>query len=134
MSKKITRGFKYILSIFLLSLAFTGAECENILNNLVAGDVTGSWQLVKMEGNLQDVCLGEIATFNNGTAILRCPGATSITKSYTYSNNVLTYTSTGVSYTVSFTQVNGVDKMIFRASGIERVLTYDKYSTMEVTK
>lgn len=134
MNKKITRGFKYLLSIFMLSLAFTGAECENILNNLVAGDVTGTWQLVKMEGNLQDVCLGEIANFNNGTATLRCPGATSVTKSYTYSNNVLTYTSTGVSYTVSFTQVNGVDKMILRASGIERVLTYDKYSNLEVAK
>ncbi len=134
MNKKITRGFKYLLSIFMLSLAFTGAECENILNNLVAGDVTGTWQLVKMEGNLQDVCLGEIANFNNGAATLRCPGATSVTKSYTYSNNVLTYTSTGVSYTVSFTQVNGVDKMILRASGIERVLTYDKYSNLEVTK
>lgn len=134
MNKKFTKGFKYLLSIFVLSLALTGAECENILNNLVAGDVSGSWQLVKMEGNLQDVCLGEIATFNNGTATLRCPGATSVTKSYTYSNNVLTYTASGVSYTVSFTQVNGIDKMILRASGIERVLTYDKYSSMEVSK
>jgi hypothetical protein len=134
MTKAFTKGFKYLLGIFVLSLAFTGAECEDILNNIVAGDVSGSWQLVKMEGNLQDVCLGEIATFNNGTATLRCPGAASVTKSYTYSNNVLTYTASGVAYTVSFTQVNGVDKMILRASGIERVITYDKYSTTEVTK
>lgn len=134
MTKSFTKGFKYLLSIFVLSLAFTGAECEDILNNLVEGDVSGSWELVKMEGNLQDVCIGEIATFNNGSATLRCPGASSVTKSYTYSNNVLTYTASGVSYTVSFTQVNGIDKMILRASGIERVLTYDKYSTTEVTK
>lgn len=134
MTKSFTKGFKYLLAVFVLSLAFTGAECEDILNNIVAGDISGSWQLVKMEGNLQDVCLGEVATFSNGTATLRCPGASSVTKSYTYSNNVLTYTASGVSYNVSFTQINGIDKMILRASGIERVLTYDKFSTLEVTK
>ena len=57
--------------------------------------------------------------------------ASAITRNYTYSNGVLTYTASGVAYTVSFTQVNGIDKMIFRASGIERVLTYDKLSNME---
>lgn len=134
MTKSFTKGFKYLLAVFVLSLAFTGAECEDILNNIVAGDISGSWQLVKMEGNLQDVCLGEVATFSNGNATLRCPGASSVTKSYTYSNNVLTYTASGVSYNVSFTQINGIDKMILRASGIERVLTYDKFSTLEVTK
>ena len=131
MKKNFTLGLMYFLVLFALGFSLTGAECEDILNNLVAGDVSGSWELVKMEGNLQDVCLGEIATFNNGTATLRCPGASAVTKSYTYSNNVLTYTASGVTYTVSFTQVNGVDKMIFRASGIERVLTYNKYSTTE---
>lgn len=127
MTKIFTKGFKYLLAVFALSIAFTGAECEKLLTN-VSGDVSGSWKLVKMEGNLQDVCLGETAEFNSGTATLRCPGSTAITRSYTYSNNVLTYTASGLVYNVSFSAVNGVDKMILRASGIQRVLTYDKIS------
>ena len=81
-----------------------------------------------MEGNLQDVCLGEIAQFSGGTATLTCPNSSPVTRSYSYTSNVLTYTSTGVKYDVSFTAINGVDKMILHATGIERVLTYDNYS------
>ncbi len=127
MTKIFTKGFKYLVAVFALSLAFTGAECEKLLTN-ADGDVTGSWELVKMEGNLQDVCLGENAEFASGTATLRCPGGTAITRSYTYTNNVLTYTASGLAYNVSFAAVNGIDKMILRAAGIERVLTYDKIS------
>lgn len=127
MTNTFTKGFKYLLAVFALSIAFTGAECEKLLTN-ASGDVSGSWKLVKMEGSLQDVCLGESAEFNSGTATLRCPGGTAITRSYTYSNNVLTYTASGLTYNVSFAAVNGIDKMILRASGIQRVLTYDKIS------
>jgi len=127
MTKIFTRGFKYLVAVFALSLAFTGAECEKLLTG-ETGDVSGSWQLVKMEGNLQDVCLNETADFDNGTATLRCPGGTAITRSYTYTSNVLTYTASGLAYNVSFAAVNGIDKMILRATGIERVLTYDKIS------
>jgi len=126
MTMNLTKGFKYLLFMLILSFAFTGTECEKLLT--ASGDVTGTWKLVKMEGNLQDVCLGEIAVFNSGTATLTCPGVSPVTRSYTYSNNVLTYTNTGVTYNVSFTSVNGVSKMIMRASGIERVLTYDNQS------
>jgi len=125
MTKHFTKGFKYLLVVVALSFAFTGAECEKLLN-AGAGDVTGSWKLVKMEGNLQDVCLGETANFNSGTATLTCPGTTAVTKSYSFTNNVLTYTASGLKYDVSFAVTNGVDKMILRATGIERVLTYDK--------
>ena len=122
----LTKGFKYLLIIVSLSFAFTGAECEKLLT--ANGDVSGTWQLVKMEGNLQDVCLGEIAEFSNGSATLTCPNSSPVTRSYSYTNNVLTYTASGVSYNVSFSSVNSVDKMILRASGIQRVLTYDKQS------
>lgn len=126
MTKKFTKGFKYLLILVALGFSFTGAECEKLLT--ASGDVAGTWQLVKMQGNLQDVCLGEVAEFSGGTATLTCPGSSPITRSYTYSGNVLTYTASGVTYNVSFTAVNGVDKMVLSATGIERVLTYDKYS------
>jgi hypothetical protein len=126
MTMNLTKGFKYLLFMVILSFAFTGTDCAKLLT--ASGDVTGTWELVKMEGNLQDVCLGENAEFNGGTATLTCPGVSPITRSYTFTNNVLTYTNSGVTYDVSFTTTNGVEKMIMRATGIERVLTYDKLS------
>ena len=126
MTNRFTKGFKYLLIMLALGISFTGAECEKLLT--ATGDVAGTWELTKMEGSLQDVCLGEIANFNGGTATLTCPNGSPITRSYTYSGNVLTYTASGLSYNVSFTAVNGVDKMVLSASGIQRVLTYDKKS------
>ncbi len=125
MTKYFTKGFKYLLVVVALSFSLTGAECEKILTG-GAGDVTGTWTLVKMEGNLQDVCLGETAVFSGGTATLTCPNSSPVTKNYTFTNNVLTYTASGLKYDVSFSVVNGIDKMMLRATGIERVLTYDK--------
>jgi hypothetical protein len=123
MTKQYYKTFKLLL--ILVSFSILGAQCEKLLEG-TAGDVGGSWLLVKMEGNLQDICLGESANFQNGTATLQCPNSTAITRSYTYENNVLTYTNSGVSYDVSFGSVNGIEKMIFRARGIERVLTYNR--------
>jgi hypothetical protein len=127
MTNRFTKGFKYLLIVVALGISLTGAECEKILN-AGTGDVAGTWKLTKMEGNLQDVCLGENAVFSGGTATLTCPGVSPITRSYTFTDNVLTYTASGLSYNVSFSAVNGVDKMILRATGIQRVLTYDKLS------
>lgn len=125
MAKQITNGLKFLLFIAFVSLSFMGTNCEKLLTN--TGTVEGSWKLVKMEGNLQDVCLGEIAQFNGGTATLQCPGQSPVTRTYTYENEKLTF-STGVSYFVSYASVNGIQKMILRADGIERVLTYDTYN------
>lgn len=125
MLKKYFKAFKYLVLASVLGLSLTGTECEKLLTQ--SGSVEGSWTLVKMEGNLQDVCLGETATFSNGIATLQCPGQSSVNKNYTFSNNVLTYTSSGVSYDVTFTSVNGVQKMVLRAEGsVDRTLTYDQ--------
>ncbi len=125
MLKKYFNAFKYLILAGVLGLSLTGTECEKLLTQ--TGSIEGSWVLVKMEGNLQDVCLGETASFSNGIATLKCPGQSAVSKNYTYSNNVLTYTSSGVSYDVNFSSVNGVPKMVLRASGsVDRTLTYDQ--------
>jgi hypothetical protein len=125
MNNNYIKALKYVIFTMILGITLTGTECEKLLTN--NGDIAGSWTLVKMEGNLQDVCLGESATFTNGTATLQCPGKTAISKSYTYTNSVLTYTASGVSYNVTFKTVNSVDKMVLTASGtVDRTLTYDK--------
>jgi hypothetical protein len=109
----------------IITINSTGGN-KTIPVTMATGDVSGSWILVKMEGNLQDICLGETANFQNGTATLQCPNSPAITRSYTFINNVLTYTNSGVRYAVSFGSVNGIEKMIFHAIGIERTLTYNR--------
>ena len=125
MNKNYLKALKYVIFMMLLGITLTGTECEKLLTN--TGDISGDWVLTKMEGNLQDVCLGELANFTNGTATLQCPGMAAVTKSYTYTNGVLTYTASGVSYDVTFKSVNNVDKMMLTATGgVDRTLTYDK--------
>ncbi len=85
MTKQFYRTFKYLLFLTLMSFSFIASDCEELLTN----SVEGSWELVKMEGNLQDVCLGETVEFNGGIATLRCPGQASITRNYTYENDKL---------------------------------------------
>ena len=116
------------LSIFLIlgSFMLTGAECAKLLE--ADGVLSGTWELVKMEGDLQDICLGEVAQFQSGTATLQCPGKSAVTRSYTFSGNVLTYTSSGVSYDVSEVTSGGYDKLVMKARGLQRVLTYNKTS------
>ena len=125
MFKKYSLLLRYGIFMILLGLTLTGTECEKLLTG--TGSVEGNWTLVKMEGTLQDVCLGETANFSGGIATLQCPGQNSVTKNYTFSNNVLTYTSSGISYDVTFTTANFVEKMVLTAQGsVDRKLTYDR--------
>ena len=123
--KKAFVLFKLILFLSFFSFAFLGSHCENLLG-IQSGSVIGNWELVKMEGNLQDVCLGETVNFQQSQAVLTCPGQSPITRNYTLTNNVLTYSSSSISYDVSFLQVNGISKMLLSGKEIERLLTYDK--------
>lgn len=91
-----------LMYIFILSLSFIGAECEDILNALGGGEVAGTWQLQRQEGASQDICAGEVVEFReDGTAFLQCPGQSVVSRQYTLSGGILTFTSTGVEYTVS---------------------------------
>ncbi|MBI5403177.1 MAG: hypothetical protein HY959_07230 [Ignavibacteriae bacterium] len=127
-------GLKYkVLKLFVISaiLCFPllGTECSKLLDSTPT-TVTGSWDLVKMLGNAQDVCLGERAVFDgNGIATLTCPNSSPVTRAYTYTDDVLTYTSNNLSYTVTFSNVNSVQKMTLTGrNGVDRELTYDLIS------
>jgi len=113
----------------LLWFPLIGSDCAKSLSGTPTS-VVGNWELVKMLGNAQDVCLGEIADFqSSGTATLTCPNAAPVQRTYTYSSDILTYTETNLSYTVSFSVQNGVQKMqLTGRNGVERVLTYDLLS------
>jgi hypothetical protein len=119
---------KFILFITLLWFPFTGSDCVKSLGGTTS--VIGSWELVKMLGNTQDVCLGEIANFQeSGSATLTCPNTSPVQRTYTYSNDILTYSETSLSYTVSFSVQNGVQKMVLKGrNGVDRQLTYNQLS------
>jgi hypothetical protein len=124
--KKLFLPLNIIIFLILFYFATLGNDCQNLIGT-TGGSITGKWELVKMEGNLQDVCLGEIAEFQaSNQATLTCPGNTPITRGYSYTNNILTYTTSNISYNVSFMTENGVYKMILVGNGIERQLTYDQ--------
>lgn len=98
------RLYKFIIFIALLSsLPFTGSDCENgIIGSGTTGDIIGTWQLTTMTGYLQDICEGEIVTYDStGIATLQCPNSNPITRNYTISNNILSYTETGVQYDIT---------------------------------
>ena len=124
---------KSILLISLLCFPVLGTNCEKVVDALTGSNndtVIGTWTLVKMLGNAQDVCLGERAVFgSSGSVSLTCPNSSTITRSYTFNNYVLTYASNNLSYNVTFSTVNGIDKMTLTGrNGVERELTYDKIS------
>lgn len=120
---------KFILLSTLLCFPLLGTDCSKLLDS-TPSSVTGTWNLVKMLGNAQDVCLGETAVFDgSGNATLTCPNSSPVRRTYTYSGDVLTYTTNNLSYTVTFKSENGISKMVLTGrNGIERELTYDQIS------
>lgn len=120
---------KFILLSTLLCFPLLGTDCSKLLDS-TPSSVTGTWNLVKMLGNAQDVCLGETAVFDgSGNATLTCPNSSPVRRTYTYSGDILTYTTNNLSYTVTFKSENGISKMVLTGrNGIERELTYDQIS------
>lgn len=125
---------KSILFGLLFWLPFLGNECTKLESGNSTIDtnnnIIGKWELVKMTGNSQDVCLGEIVDFqSNGNATLTCPGETPVQRTFTYSGNILTYTTNNLSYDVEFNIQNNIQKMILSGrNGVGRELTYDQIS------
>jgi len=92
---------RLILFLLLISFPFVGGDCDENVIGGTSGDIAGTWKLVYIGGNLQDVCLGEIVTFqSNGVVTLQCPNQSPITRNYTVSNNVLTYSPSGLQYNI----------------------------------
>lgn len=116
--------------ILLVLLPFLGSDCNNETTT-PGGNIQGTWKLDFVQGNLQDVCQNETVDFpsnTSGTATLTCPGNAAITRAYTYTNNVVTYTETSVQYTVS-TSTDGL--IILTGVNVGRTLTYRKVTSTQ---
>ena len=114
-----------LLIVLLCSFPLVGSDCENnVLGGGTTGNIIGTWNLTRAAGYLQDVCDGEQVTFDTtGTATLQCPNTNPITRTYTVSNNVLTYTETSIQYDIT-TLTNST--LVLTGKNIGRTLTYTK--------
>ena len=123
-----------VIVLVLISLPFIASDCTNsILGGGNTGDVKGQWQLNDVQGNLQDVCLGEIANFpstTGGTATLTCPNSGALSRLYTVSNNVLTYTETGVAYNINS---DGSTLTLTGTNSLGRILIYARIAADDKT-
>lgn len=126
-SKYFFRIFNSLFCLALISLSFTGSSCNDILNALGGDDVTGTWVMSDQGGAQYDICNGETVTFSSTTATLTCPGSSPITRTYTTSGGVLTYTETGMSYDYSVSSSSGATKLTMRGrNNINRTIEYTK--------
>ncbi|KXK43572.1 MAG: hypothetical protein UZ05_CHB002002806 [Chlorobi bacterium OLB5] len=117
---------RIITVLMLVSLPFLGSDCEDIINqiNTPTGTLQGNWTLIYNAGTLMDICPGEKVTFPNnssGTATLTCPGQTPIDRNYTVSGSTLTYSASGIEYSISFTQEN---QLVLTGINNNRILYY----------
>ena len=116
---------RILIFFILLSYPFLGSDCNNnVIGGGNNGNIVGTWQLTYMTGYLQDVCFNEIVDFqSNGSVTLQCPNEQPISRTYTVSNNVLTY-STGVQYDV--TTLTNTTLILEGLNNVARTLTYVK--------
>lgn len=127
MSKVVT--IRIITILMLVSLPMLGSDCEDIINQVTqdpctTGDITGNWTYIYNSGTLLDICPGEVVNFPNntgGTATLTCPNQSGITRSYTVSNQILTYTETSVKYQICF---DSDGHLVLNGIGTGRTLYY----------
>jgi hypothetical protein len=120
-----------ITVLMILSLPFLGSDCEDVINqlNTTTGEITGTWKLIYNEGSLHDICPGETVHFpstTGGTATLQCPNQQPITRNYTVSGTILTYTASNVQYEIRFTQDN---ELVLDGQNVQRVLYYQQIAS-----
>ncbi len=125
MSKVVT--IRIITVLMLVSLPFLGSDCEDIINQIApaTGNIQGNWTLIYNAGTTLDICPGETVSYPNntgGTATLQCPENTiSIQRDYTVSGSTMTYTSSNIQYSVSFTSNN---ELVLTGINNNRLLYY----------
>lgn len=126
--------FNPALFMIIITFAVIGASCDVLNNNgsTNPSDLIGSWQLYKQTGAQQDVCPDEVLKLqSDGTAKLKCPNQSEITRTYSATNGVLTYTETGVSFDFSVVTENGAIKLQLIGKNVERNLYYNKVTTVD---
>ena len=126
--KFITRLLTLLICSVLGYMTITGADCEQLLGTgFTDTNLYADWQLQRQTGAQQDICIGEILELeSNGQATLTCPGSSAITRNFTVSNTVLTYTSTNVQYNIDSLTTT---RLVLSGVNVNRVLSYNRIIT-----
>jgi hypothetical protein len=126
------KAVKLLILVLIISFPLMGSDCGKAIVGGAPGDLMGKWQLVFMTGYLQDVCSGEVVDyFSNGTVTLQCPGKEQITRSYTVSNDVLTYQPSGLQYNITSLTTTS---LVLSGVNVGRTLTYNRLPDDYVVK
>ncbi|MEO8665097.1 MAG: hypothetical protein ABI462_06345 [Ignavibacteria bacterium] len=128
--KNKSKFLRSFIVLILISGALTGSDCEKSLvnNGSVPSEMVGTWILVEQTGALQDICAEENADLqSSGVALLTCPGGSTISRDFTVSNNVLTYTQSSVAYEYEFTNEN--QNLTLYGQNVSRNLKYERSVT-----
>jgi len=129
------KGIRLSVFIFIISVTIFNAGCNLITEpgSTNPSDLIGTWQLYKQTGALQDVCPDEILRLSSdGTAKLQCPGQQEITRNYSASNGVLTYTQTGVSFDFFVVTNSSTVTLELYGKNISRNLFYNKTDSIPI--
>lgn len=132
---KLLQKTKFILVLIpLLYLTTTGADCEKLLTGegSVNQQLLGTWRMTSIEGSLQDICYNERVQFqSNNVALLQCPGGNEISRNYSATSSVLTYTTSGIEYDILNLTTTQVE---LRGRNVNRTLYYTKISAADNSK
>jgi hypothetical protein len=119
---------KALFILVFISFLFFGSDCNNSTTQVTNENIQGTWLLVSNTGgNQHDICPGEVVDFqSDGQAALTCPGQNTIFRSYSVSNNILSFPETGVKYQANLTNNNNTLDL----TGLDfikgRILEYNK--------
>lgn len=126
------KKYRILITLILISLSFSGSDCEKILQNneSIPQELAGNWKLAEQTGALLDICPDETVNFQlTGVAQLTCPNSTTITRNFTVQDNSLKYTQSAVSYKI---QTLNSDTLYLLGQNVSRNLRYLKISADEM--
>lgn len=111
----------------LVFFSYFLVSCDEAVAPEVQDEILGLWEMHSQSGELANICdgqLGELAEFtSSGVAYFQCPGAEVTYTDFSCIENTLTYTKTGVQYSVAFPNDTN---MILTGINFDRRLTYSR--------
>lgn len=121
-----------LLITICLGFSLTGMDCSKLLDSNTdnIADVVGNWTLQSQSGALYDVCAGEKVEFSlDHSAVLQCPGQTSITRTVTVTNGTITYQGSNNQYNYEVNTSTNPQQLTLTGVNISRNLHYLKIIT-----
>lgn len=122
MSDTSGRHLPFLFAIFFLLISIVSGCGEDPVQPQVQDNILGLWVLRSQTGSGTEVCKGELAQFTaDGIAAFQCPGFDPVTTPYTAISDVLTFTETGLQYTIG---KPADTTLVLTGINIEKTLTY----------